>query len=46
VYRHPEARVAEMIEALIVALWRGHMRFLRTDKERLGVAECAVGRCC
>jgi hypothetical protein len=35
-----------MIEALIVALWRGHMRFLRTDKERLGVAECAVGRCC
>ena len=28
-----------MIEARILALWRGYMRFLRTDKERVGVAE-------
>jgi hypothetical protein len=28
-----------MIEAQIVALWRGYIRFLRTDKERVGVAE-------
>lgn len=28
-----------MIEARIVALWRGYIRFLRTDKERVGVAE-------
>lgn len=29
----------EMIEARIVALWRGYIRFLRTDKEHVGVAE-------
>jgi hypothetical protein len=29
----------EMIEARIVALWRGYIRFLCTDKERVGVAE-------
>jgi hypothetical protein len=28
-----------MIEARILALWRGCIRFLRTDKERVGVAE-------
>jgi FkbM family methyltransferase len=28
-----------MIEALILALWRWYIRFLRTDKERVGVAE-------
>jgi hypothetical protein len=28
-----------MIEARIVAPWRGYIRFLRTDKERVGVAE-------
>ena len=28
-----------MIGARIVALWRGYIRFLRTDKERVGVAE-------
>jgi FkbM family methyltransferase len=28
-----------MIETLILALWRGYVRFLRTDKERVGVAE-------
>ena len=28
-----------MIEARIVALWRGYIRFFRTDKERVGVAE-------
>jgi hypothetical protein len=28
-----------MIETRIVALWRGYIRFLRTDKERVGVAE-------
>jgi FkbM family methyltransferase len=28
-----------MIEAQILALWRGCIRFLRTDKERVGVAE-------
>ncbi len=31
-----------MTEALILALWRGYMRFLRTDRERVGVAECWV----
>ena len=29
----------EMIEARIVALWRGYIRFLRTEKEHVGVAE-------
>jgi hypothetical protein len=28
-----------MIEAPILALWRGYVRFLRTDKERVGVTE-------
>jgi FkbM family methyltransferase len=28
-----------MIEERIVAVWRGYIRFLRTDKERVGVAE-------
>jgi FkbM family methyltransferase len=28
-----------MIEALILALWRGYIRLLRTDKEHVGVAE-------
>jgi FkbM family methyltransferase len=28
-----------MIEERIVALWRGYIRFLRTDKEHVGVAE-------
>ena len=28
-----------MIEARIVALWRGYVRFLRTDKEHVGIAE-------
>jgi FkbM family methyltransferase len=28
-----------MIERLIVALWRGYVRFLSTDKEHVGVAE-------
>src|SRR5581483_2157962 len=28
-----------MIEALILALWRGYIRWLRTDKERVGVVE-------
>ena len=28
-----------MIEARILALWQGYMRFLRTDKERVDVAE-------
>src|ERR1700742_4360825 len=31
-----------MIEARIVALWRGYIRFLRTDKEHVGVAERIV----
>jgi hypothetical protein len=34
-----EGWVAEMIEARILALWRGYIRFLRTDKERVDVAE-------
>jgi FkbM family methyltransferase len=29
----------EMIEALILALWRRYIRLLRTDKERVGVVE-------
>jgi FkbM family methyltransferase len=28
-----------MVETLIVALWRGYIRLLRTDKERVGVIE-------
>ena len=32
----------EMIEARIVALWRRYIRLLRTDKERVGVAERCV----
>src|ERR1700731_1039282 len=28
-----------MIEAVILALWRGYIRFLRTDKESAGVVE-------
>lgn len=28
-----------MLEALILPLWRGYVRFLRTDKVRVGVAE-------
>src|ERR1700757_5463861 len=28
-----------MIEARILALWRRYLRFLQTDKERVGVAE-------
>jgi hypothetical protein len=39
VHRCQEGWVAEVIEARIVALWRGYIRFLRTDKERVGVAE-------
>src|SRR6201999_2213467 len=35
-------RVLEMIEALILALWRGYIRLLRTDKEHVGVAERIV----
>jgi FkbM family methyltransferase len=31
-----------MIEARIVALWRGYMRILRTDKERVGASERLV----
>jgi hypothetical protein len=28
-----------VIEERVVALWRGYIRFLRTDNERVGVAE-------
>lgn len=31
-----------MIETRIAALWRGYLRLLRTDKERVGVAERTV----
>jgi FkbM family methyltransferase len=39
VHRRREGWFAEVIEERIVALWREYIRFLRTDKERVGVAE-------
>ena len=38
-YRRQEGWFAEVIEERIVALWREYIRFLRTDRERVGVAE-------
>jgi FkbM family methyltransferase len=39
VHRRQEGWFGEVIEERIVAQWREYARFLRTDKERVGVAE-------